>query len=178
MPDNAPSNPDNAPDKAAGQAPSPPPWGDDFDAEKAWRLIQNLRADNQTVKSKLAEYDKARQAEEDAKKSELQRALERAERAERALKEREAADQRAAALKAALKKHGLSDEDAELLEDVALDKLDERAQALAKRLNRDRQDVTETIPGKPAPKLTPGHEGPSKPTFDPDAIAARVLRRL
>lgn len=44
-----------------------PPWGDDFDAQKAWNLVQNLRADKEKLASrealtddqkvKLAEYD-------------------------------------------------------------------------------------------------------------------------
>lgn len=49
-----------------------PPWGDDFDADKAWKLVQNLRADKESLskrevltpeaKAKLAEYDRLEQA--------------------------------------------------------------------------------------------------------------------
>lgn len=63
-----------------------PPWGEDFDAEKAWSLVQNLRADKEKLsarpvlddaaKAKLAEYDRLEQAS----KTELQRATEEATR--------------------------------------------------------------------------------------------------
>lgn len=56
-----------------------PPWGDEFDAEKAWNLVQNLRNDNKKLssrevlsadaKQKLAEYDKL----VEASKSDLER---------------------------------------------------------------------------------------------------------
>lgn len=68
---------------AATGASSAPPWGEDFDADKAWSLIQNLRADKERLsaretltpeqKSQLEEYgrlveasrtDQERQAEE------------------------------------------------------------------------------------------------------------------
>jgi len=59
-----------------------PPWGDDFDPERAWNLVKNLREDNAKLKSrpvldevaqqKLAEYDSWAQAS----KSELERAQE------------------------------------------------------------------------------------------------------
>jgi len=59
-----------------------PPWGDDFDADKAWTLIQNLRADkeklaarpvlDETAKAKLAEYARL----EEASKTELERKTE------------------------------------------------------------------------------------------------------
>ena len=68
-----------------------PPWGDDFDAEKAWKLVQNLRADKENLqkrpvltddlKQKLAEFDRLEQAS----KSDLQKAQEAAQKnAERA----------------------------------------------------------------------------------------------
>lgn len=68
-----------------------PPWGDEFDAEKAWNLVQNLRADKEKLskrptltdeqKTKLSEYDRLAEAS----KTELERAQEAANReAERA----------------------------------------------------------------------------------------------
>lgn len=68
-----------------------PPWGDDFDAEKAWNLVQNLRADKEKLqqrptlsdeqKTKLSEYDRL----VEASKTELERAQEAAKQeAERA----------------------------------------------------------------------------------------------
>lgn len=64
-----PKAPEAGEDPSAQAAASPaPPWGDEFDAEKAWNLVQNLRIDNKKLssrevlsadaKQKLAEYDK------------------------------------------------------------------------------------------------------------------------
>ena len=60
-------------DSAEGQQQPTPPWGDDFDPEKAWKLIQNLRDDNgklkerpvldEDAKRKVAEYDKLVEAQ-------------------------------------------------------------------------------------------------------------------
>lgn len=59
-----------------------PPWGEDFDADKAWKLIQNLRADKEKLaarptlsdddRRKLAEYQRL----EEASKTELERKTE------------------------------------------------------------------------------------------------------
>lgn len=70
----------------AAAAPASPPWGDDFDAEKAWNLVQNLRSDKERLqqrptltdeqKAKLDEYDRLAEAS----KTELERAQEAAQR--------------------------------------------------------------------------------------------------
>jgi hypothetical protein len=70
----------------AGGGSQTPPWGDDFDAEKAWNLVQNLRADKEKLaqrpvldedaKRKLAEYERLEQAS----KTELDRKTEEATR--------------------------------------------------------------------------------------------------
>jgi hypothetical protein len=62
--------------------PPAPPWGDDFDAEKAWNLVQNLRADKEKLaqrpvldddaRRKLSEYERLEQAS----KTELERKTE------------------------------------------------------------------------------------------------------
>jgi len=66
------------------QAAQTPPWGADFNAEKAWNLVQNLRSDKEKLsarevltpdaKQKLAEYDRL----VEASKSELEKAQEAA----------------------------------------------------------------------------------------------------
>lgn len=63
-----------------------PPWGDDFDAERAWNLVKNLREDNSRLKArpaltdeqqqKLTEWDRL----ERASKTELERAREESTR--------------------------------------------------------------------------------------------------
>lgn len=61
--------PEETPAPAASEKPAEtPPWGDSFDAEKAWKLIENLRSDKEKLsarevltpdqKEKLAEYDR------------------------------------------------------------------------------------------------------------------------
>lgn len=158
----------------AGQ---PAPWGDDFDPERAWKLVENLRADQAKSKAKLAEYDKAAQERADAEKSELERATERATRAEQALADREAAEKR----KSVLDKHGLTADDAAFLAGVSDDDLDARAKALAARLGvgQSTKDAAEAIPGKPSPKLTAGHESVEPAdAFDPIALADKAHKRL
>lgn len=68
-------------------APTAPPWGtdDQFDPTKAWSLIQNLRGDVDRQKARVAEltpYQQRVQEIEDAQKTEIQKATERAEAAE------------------------------------------------------------------------------------------------
>lgn len=33
------------------------PWGDDFDADKAWKLVQHLREENKGLKDKNRAYE-------------------------------------------------------------------------------------------------------------------------
>lgn len=71
-----------APEKKPEDAP---PWGEDFDAEKAWKLVQNLRADKEKLSSRptLSDEQKQRLEEYDrlvaASKSELEKAQEAAQ---------------------------------------------------------------------------------------------------
>lgn len=69
---------------AAAPETETPPWGDDFDPEKAWSLIQNLRSDKEKLqkrptltddqRQKLTEYERLAEAS----KSELEKAQEAA----------------------------------------------------------------------------------------------------
>ena len=86
--DVAPAAPAPEPQEPAAASPeaATPPWGEDFDAEKAWNLVQNLRADKEKLsrresltpeqKQKLAEFDRLAEAS----KSELERAQEAAQK--------------------------------------------------------------------------------------------------
>ena len=171
------ATPDAAPAATPNVAPETPPWGEDFNAERAWTLVQNLRADKDKLSGKVGEFEKAAQDAADAKRSDLERAIARAEKAEKAIADREAADQR----KTVLAKHGLSDDDAAFLAGVSDSDLDARAQALAARLGigQSKQDAAEAIPGKPTPKLTAGHESSDAgDAFDPLALAEKVHKRL
>jgi hypothetical protein len=70
-----------------GDRQSKPPWGDDFDPEKAWKLVENLRADNKArTSAEVAKLQKQiadlkpladeAQALKDAKKSDVERLTE------------------------------------------------------------------------------------------------------
>jgi hypothetical protein len=158
---------------APSTSDSKPPWGEDFDAARAWKLVENLRADNATKTAKLSDHEKAAQARADAEKSEVERATARAERAEKALADREAASRRTDVLK----KHGLSDDDAAYLAGITDDELDAKAEALAARLGLSKKDAAEEIPGKPAPKLTPGHQAASPGALDIAALVEKIHKR-
>lgn len=76
-----PAQPATTPSTPASPADAPP-WGEDFDAEKAWKLIQGLRADKEKLaarpvldddaKVKLTEYDRL----VEASKTDLERKTE------------------------------------------------------------------------------------------------------
>jgi len=186
------------PENPAQTATSTPPWGDDFNAETAWTLVQNLRGDKdklQTEKDDLtSKLTTERQARTDAEakltdadpEGKLTAAETRAKVAETSLwTER------------ALRKHPDLDED--LVDFLTGDTEEEilgKAERLAKRGKPDGDkpaDKTEDkpdgdkpadkpdgdgLPGTPKPDLTPGHGGDPKPAFDPDQIvsAARGSR--
>lgn len=170
MPDETANQPTDAP---AAETKTAPPWGDDFDAERAWKLVQNLRADNEKKTAKLHDFEKAAADKAEAEKTELERAIARAEKAEKSLADRDAAERR----KAVLDKHGLDETDAAFLLGVADDELDAKAEALATRLGVSKKDAAEEIPGKPKPKLLPGHAtGDAEPDFDPIALADSVRK--
>lgn len=124
-------NPDPVPAQPDGPKP---PWGSDdqFQPDKAWRLIQNLRGEIDELKPKVAKLREL----EDADKTEAQKAADRAAEAEQRATRAEA---QAARLDAAIR-HGLTEEDLDLLDGVPADKVDERAKRLAERLAVTRTD--------------------------------------
>ncbi len=75
----------------APAAPEAPPWGADFDAERAWKLVQDLRSDKEKLAARpvLTEEQKTALAEHDrlvqASKTETQRLQEAATSAQQAL---------------------------------------------------------------------------------------------
>ncbi|MBW3663566.1 MAG: hypothetical protein KY469_10740 [Actinobacteria bacterium] len=124
---------DGGADTKSQQTASKPPWGSDeeFDPEKAWKLIQNLRGDVDELKPKAAKLKEL----EDADKTEAQRAAERAAEAEKRAAEAEA---QAAKLEAAVK-HGLTEEDLDLLGTGTPEEIAERAEKLAARLGSSQE---------------------------------------
>jgi seryl-tRNA synthetase len=152
------------------------PWGDDFDAEKAWKLVQNLRgevADLKAAKSTVEqERDALKKAKDDAAdegKTELQKLQDRLEQIEKDSK----AKDRDLALQKVLRKHPELEEYADLLTGDNEEELAAKAERLAKigkKAEGEGGDNVE-LPGKPKPNLTPGHSAEISEDFDPVAIA-------
>ena len=110
-----------------------PPWGSDeeFNPEKAWNLIQNLRTDNTELKSKSSEASARLQEIEDAKLTEsekLTRDLEttRTENGSLSLEN--------ARLKAVLAHDALTIDDLALIGGTTAEEVEEAAAKLAARL--------------------------------------------
>lgn len=150
------------------------PWGEDFDAERAWKLVQNLRSERDDLKKKNTTYESERQAREDEGKSELQKLQDRAVAAEKAAKDAA----RELSLQKVLRKHPELEDFADLLTGDTEEELFAKADRLAaigkpKEPAEDEQKADEQpeLPGKPTPNLTPGHGGEETTPFDPTAIA-------
>ncbi len=160
-----------------------PPWGDNFDAERAWALIQGLRGDKETLKkerddarAEASDFRTAAEKTGEDRDKALKAATERAEKAERDL---------------AISKHNLP---ADVLEEFGdyltgtTEEVDAKAARLAARLapkpaegdegKETEESSTEEIPGKPKPALRPGHGGEQDAPFDPKAIADAARARF
>jgi FtsZ-binding cell division protein ZapB len=162
----------------------------EFDAERASRLIENLRSEVSSLKEERNTLKGEKDKREDAEKTELDRLKDRIASAENETKEA----RRALHVSKAQAKHGLSDEEAEEF----LSGLDDEEQILARaeRLaglrgpgsqeenggendEGDEGDGQGDLPSKPKPNLRPGSGGSEDSgEFDEDAIvnAARERR--
>ena len=140
---------------ATGQAPN---WEGNFDPERAAKLVENLRRERDEARSKL-------KTREDAEKSDLQKAQERAkELADELAADRKANAAKAYKLPASLAQHLTGSTKAEI---------EASAKALAEELGiAPDADELPALPGRPKPRLTPGHGTPNDgPAFDPAAVA-------
>lgn len=117
-----------------GQQGTPPPWeanGQQFDPERAWKLIQNLQGERDGLRSERDTLRSTVSEHEQASMTELQRATQRAETAEGRLPTLESENTR---LRAALSV-GLTDPDLiDRLRGSTLDELVADAKALQQRL--------------------------------------------
>ena len=152
--------------------PKPAPWGDDFDPERAWKTIQNLREAEKAWKAEKASADEERRKREDAEKTEAQKAAERADRAE---KDASDARREALVLKAGVK-HGIPEDLLDLVTGDTAEQIEERAARLAERLAATPQKPAP--PTRPEPRLTTGENPGSAEDgdFDPEALAAQIRR--
>lgn len=150
-------------DTAKGKAPE---WDGDFNPERAARLVANLREDLAKRDADLKTLREQIGAKGDTEKSLQDRlaALEsRAEKAERDL-----------LVATAAKAHGIPEDLVSFLTAKTAEDLDAQAKALAAHVKAPADDV----PGKPKPKLTPGHAPDNDTTgFDPHKVAEAIRRR-
>lgn len=165
-----------------------PPWGsdEDFNPEKAWKLIQNLRASEASLKSQNADLSAKVAEREDADKTETQKLADRAARAEKL-----AADTRRELLIERIgRKHSLPEDAVEFLTGDTEEEIEARATKLAKLHGTTNDSTTDgngekppaddpALPQRPQSQLRPGHGGESTTAFDPAALAdmARTRRR-
>jgi hypothetical protein len=177
-----PAKPDPAkPDPAKPDPERKPPWGDDkdFDAQKAWTLLENVREDARKAKAEREELAKKVKTHEDASKSDQEKLSERVTEAE---------------------KRATSAEGTALRLEVALEKAPEgmplaQVRKLAKRLSGSTKEEleadadelfedfkTEDEPGqaprsRPKERLRPGAAPSAEPEeTDPIKLAAQVPR--
>ena len=147
-----------------------PKWDGDFDPERAAKLVANLRSEKAELKRELDELKKALGEKEEAGKSETQKLLERAEKAEKEL----AQLRTQSFIASALREHGLSDDLAEFVSGGTEEEIKAKVAKLAEKLG-----PKPTVPGKPRAKLVPGEGSEAAPAeFDPEAIAAKVRKQL
>lgn len=160
--DTAPVEAQEAPPEAPAEQPTPP-WGTDeeFNPEKAWKLIQDLRADKDKLKP-LA--DKARELEQ-AQMSEQERLTAALDAAQA---EGTSAKTEAAKLRAAIK-HRLSEDDLELLGDGTPEQIEERAEKLAVRIGSNEEPVVPVTRRQ-------GGDGQA-PAQSPEQLADAVIKR-
>lgn len=166
----------------AGQAPAggegepggekKPPWGSgEFDPDRAWKLIQDIRADLDKVKTERDDLRGKVKTHEDATKSDQEKLEERATGAEtRAAK----AEQEAARLRVALKK-GLAETQAKRLVGDTEEQLEADADELLASFRDDGEG--QEPPRRPRERLRSGAAPGSEPEkSDPASLAKQVPR--
>lgn len=161
---------------AAKEKDTKPPWGDDehFDAERAKKLIENLRGDRDKDRQRLAELEREKKQREDAAKTDEQRREEARQTAER---ERDEAKIEAARLRVALAK-GLTETQAKRLVGETEEELAADADELLATFKPDGDDGQDPSLRRPTPRLRPGATPPSEQEeTDPGKLAALVPRR-
>lgn len=152
-----------------------PPWGsaEEFNPEKAWTLIQNLRADNDKAKGRVREF-------EDKDKTELQRATDKLSETE---KRAAAAELNTLRLDVALEKapEGMSVAQvrklAKRLSGTNKAELESDAAELFAEFKNTAGSGNGSGSGRPKERLRPGASNNEEPDeTDPRKLAARVPR--
>lgn len=155
----------------------------EFDKERAAKLVENLRADKAKMAERLAAFETAEQAAREAQMSEVEKAQAAVAKleAEIAKRDKVLADMTAAQQRRdILARHKIEEDDdvKALLDGVPADQLEARVTALVKLRGPARESAAEAIPGKPTPRLTPGHQGnDANGTPDIRQMASDILNR-
>jgi FtsZ-binding cell division protein ZapB len=172
---------ENEQPKPAEEKPETP-WGNDFDPERAWKLVTNLRTELAELKTENGTLKTERQARKDDGKDDLTKLQERLQAAEKAAKDSE----RALYLERVLRKHPALEDFADLLTGENEEEISAKADRLAAigkpkepadgekppaEIGEQKPAEEAELPGKPEPALTPGHGGAETTPFDPAAIA-------
>lgn len=163
--------------EAGADVAAKPPWGsaEEFDPERAWNLIQNLRVERDEEKTKRTDVSARLKAFEDEKLTAEQKTARDLEESKGQLSEILAEN---ALLKAGVE-HGLSSDDLALLAGLPADSIPERAAALAARL----ADVGGDAGGKsdfsdrPKPNLRGGSNPGETPEKTPEQIVAELYNK-
>jgi hypothetical protein len=153
----------NEPASEPQQEPKPP-WGsnEEFDPEKAWKLLQNVRADAEKAKADREALAQKVQQHEDATKSDTQKLEEKATSAEQRASK---AEQEAARLRVALKK-GLTETQAKRLVGESEEELENDAEELLASFKSD-DDGSQGSQRRPRERLRPG----AAPSSEPDGAS-------
>lgn len=154
-----------------------PPWGDEeenFDADRAWELIQNLRGDNDQLKNERDEARGKVKEFEDAGRSDQEKLEQRATTAETTAAE---SANEAARLRVALKK-GLTETQAKRLVGEDEEALEKDADDLVESFKQeDAEEGQEPRHGRPRERLRTGAAPSSEPEeSDPAKLAEQVSR--
>lgn len=164
-----------ASDPPSGDSPagkSDPPWksDEDFNPEKAWKLIEGLRGDKDKLKTERDEFATKVRTFEDASKSEQEKLAEQAAADKKAATE---ATREAARLRVALKK-GLSETQAKRLVGDSEEALEKDADEL---LESFKQEDEGKAPRAPRERLRSGAAPSAEPDeTDPRKLAGKVSR--
>lgn len=169
MPDDI--TPENTPTPVQSEViqPAEPakPWGDDFDEDRAWTLIQNLRGDKAKTQQERDELAAQVKAVEDAKLSEQERIAKELEQAKTEL-----AEQRR---QVALSRYDLPESALVFLTAESAEEIDKQASALAGLAPKKEPEAPKApADSRVKPALPNGQTDDIPEPFDPRAIAQRA----
>lgn len=151
-----------------------PPWGSDeeFDAKRAWQLIQDVREDSKKTKAERDELRGKVKKHEDASKSDQEKLEERTTTAEKNAAE---AIKEAARLRVALRK-GLTETQAKRLVGDDEEALEKDADELLESFRSENGDG-DGKPRRPKERLRPGAQPSTEvDETDPAKLAGQVPR--